>query len=459
MRPDKRLETPAQRKSVLAFPDFARVNTLHAEKSLSGRDAPEILNFSVNRRALSDGRALEDFATLSGEMIADLFVYRRYDQTLGRRRDSLVARCRSGKCYARGLYDGGAFAEIPGLTIPDKPVAVNYRLNGEDVLVLCSPAAGMKVWDGSAVRSAENAPQILSACVHYERLFVTVAGEKNAVWFSDDLDITNWDVSLEGAGFIEMADDGGAILKTVSFAGRVYLFRRYSVARLTAYADQTEFELATLYASSGRILEDTVCVCGDRVMFAAQNGLFIFDGVSTTRVLERLDGILDYGNAAARGCYWNGIYILSAYRPDGRGVQVFYDVNTGEEFLFDCGEVACLCPVNTEGESSLFAVTALRSSTVCRVVGEDAAHPGPEKRYRSKTVSLGRRARIARARLDTARPVTFRVVTEEGEESFSLPAGNSEVKCALKGREVRFEIEAQGAGHLVYPPEFDILTL
>ena len=327
------------------------------------------------------------------------------------------------------------------------------------MLLLCSPAAGMKVWDGSAVRTAENAPQILSACVHYERLFVTVAGERNAVWFSDDLDVTNWDVSLEGAGFIEMADDGGAILKAISFAGRVYLFRRYSIARLTAYADQTEFDLVTLYASSGRILEDTVCVCGDRVMFAAQNGLFVFDGVSTARVLERLDGLLDYGYAAARGCYWNGIYILSAHRTDGRGIQVFYDVNTGEEFLFDCGEVACLCPANTEGESVLFAVTALRSSTVCRVVDEDGTHPGPDKSYRSKTVSLGRRARIARARLDTAAPVSFRIATEEGVESFSLAAGRSEVKCGLKGRELRFEISAQGSGQLVYPPEFDILTL
>lgn len=121
MRPDKRLETPAQRKSVLTFPEFARVDTLHGEKSLSGRDAPEIVNFSVNRRALSDGRALEDFATLSGEMIADLFVYRRYDHALGKRRDSLVARCRSGKCYARGLYDGGVFAEIPGSRFPTVP--------------------------------------------------------------------------------------------------------------------------------------------------------------------------------------------------------------------------------------------------------------------------------------------------------------------------------------------------
>lgn len=460
MIPDKRLAAPAQRRSVLTFPAFARLDTLHAEKSLTGRDAPEILNFSTERRALSDGYALEEFDEIEGELIADLFVYRRYDHSLGKRRDALVARCMSGKFYARGLYDGGAFTEIPGLVMTERPSAINYRLNGEDVLVLCSASNGMKVWNGSTLYTAEDAPQITSACVHYERLFVTVAGERSAVWFSDDLDVTNWDVSLEGAGFIEMADDGGALLKVLSFAGRVYVFRRYSIARLTAYADQTEFELTTLYVSSGRILEDTVCVCGDRVMFAAQNGIFVFDGASTAKVLERLDGLINYADPDSRGVYRNGKYILHAFRRNGSGLLIFYDVNTGEDFLFDCGSVVCLCPADTEAESALYAVAAADASAVCRVTAEDAEHPGPDKSYRSRTLSLGERSRVARVRLDTAAPVVLTVATDEGSENFSLPGGGiCEVRCGLRGRELRFEIEAQGAGHLIYPPVFEILSL
>ena len=109
----------------------------------------------------------------------------------------------------------------------------------------------MVVWDGvSDPYEVLDAPKISSMALHYERLFATVDGEKNSVWFSDDLDPTNWSMSLDEAGFIELIDERGALLKVVSFLDYIYIFREYGISRLTAYGDQTSFSVSNLFVSS-----------------------------------------------------------------------------------------------------------------------------------------------------------------------------------------------------------------
>ena len=100
----------------------------------------------------------------------------------------------------------------------------------------------------------------------------------NTLWFSDDLDPTNWNISLDEAGFVEMADENGALLKVLSFFNYVYVFRSYGITRFYATGEQSRFSLMHLFVSSDRIIGDTVCVCGARILFLTQRGLFDFDG-------------------------------------------------------------------------------------------------------------------------------------------------------------------------------------
>ena len=458
MRPEKELKMPAQSERILAFPDFGRFNGLGAEKSLNGRDAPEIFNFSVRRNALSDCDGLTEVLSVERDSVGELYYYRRFDVDAGTRDDRLVFWCRSGKVRQKRIYGNEtAPAEIAGLTFDDPPRAVNYRLNGRDVLLLGSDR-GLTVLDGASVAEYPDAPDIRSLCVHYERLFVTVGGARDRVWFSDDLDVTNWTVSLEEAGFIELADDGGSVLCALPFADKVYLFRRYSVARLTAYAEQTEFSLRTLYTSNSRLMEHTVCACGDRVLFLAENGLFVFDGVSASRILERYDGFLDYAAEASFACYAGGKYALVCYDRSARQHLLVYDMTTGEEVLYAGTRLDALCASLSERQDGFFAVPTLNSRQVCRLA---AGGTCATRTYRSRTVLLnaGRRALVAGFTLDTAQPLTCTVTTDEESQTFALRGGHNEVKCHLRGRELSFSLAATGNGHLVYPPRFRVRSL
>jgi hypothetical protein len=207
---------------------------------------------------------------------------------------------------------------------------INYRLNNSDVLIMCFEEGNMHVYDAgkdiaNRLTCVHGAPNFLSMCVHYERLFAIADGHKNAVWFSKELDPTMWDISLGGAGFIEMIDERGECTKVVSFGGYVYIFREYGIARLSAFADQEQFSLTQLFTSSGRIYEDTVTICGDRIMFIAEDGLYVFDGISTRRIgtnIERL--FVAEKNKHAKATFYNGKYYLACC------------LDFGDKVLFGC---------------------------------------------------------------------------------------------------------------------------
>jgi hypothetical protein len=43
-----------------------------------------------------------------------------------------------------------------------------------------------------AAYKIDNAPAFTGITMHFERMFATGGDENNTVWFSDDLDPTNW---------------------------------------------------------------------------------------------------------------------------------------------------------------------------------------------------------------------------------------------------------------------------
>lgn len=193
------------------------------------------------------------------------------------------------------------------------PNYINYKLNSVDSLIMTNDTDGMHVFSyPTKIYKVENAPNITSMCLHYERLFATVGGDKSEVWFSDDLDPTNWNISLQEGGFISMSDERGAVNKVVSFKDYVYVFRDYGIARITAFSKQTEFNVSQLFVSSSKIYPKTVCVCGDRIMFLATDGMYVFDGSTTSKIQLNIDNLfLNISNDYATASYYNGKYYLA----------------------------------------------------------------------------------------------------------------------------------------------------
>lgn len=225
----------------------------------------------------------------------------------------IVIYCSDKKLYMANLATGMSTFDHVAVdrTFETVPTAIKYRVDGRECLVFTTPSDGMYVYTAANYeKDTTTCPPITSMCMHYERLFATVDGEKISLWFSDDLDPTNWNVSSNEAGFINMIDPRGQLNKVVSFKDYLYVFREYGISRVTAYGIQEEFSVAHIYQSSTKIYEKTVCECGDTILMLCSDGIYSFDGFSVSKLNLKIENIIR-PNTNAVATYHNGKYFLA----------------------------------------------------------------------------------------------------------------------------------------------------
>ena len=267
-----------------------------------------------------------------------IYHYKRYDYEKNCRTDRIMAFCKDGNIYEIPLYgDDALFTLVSGLSFANEPAGQCYKYNGDDVIIFSAENEKLKIYNGTAVIEADDAPNITSMCFHYERLFVTTGGESTSLWFSDDFDPTNWYVSLDEAGFIDLQDERGKLLKAVSFDDYLYVFRNYGITRITAYGDQSEFGVTNLFVSSGRIRSGSITVCGNRILFLAEDGFYKFDGVSTVRILGNYTDYIDFAESV-KGLYYNGkaYFILNMFlngNTQSERAMLVYDTESGGSYV------------------------------------------------------------------------------------------------------------------------------
>lgn len=303
------------------------VDTVTADDAIRTNTARLFYNLSASSRSLKDcggfcqlslpadvnGVSSTYPVELEGKAILNCYYFRHKNSLSGLSDDRIILYADDNKLYQLYLSNPTLGAtQISGLTFATAPNALNYKLNDVDVLLISSSDSFLTVYDGeNAPYQITTAPKITSMCVHYERLYG--AGVDNTLWFSDDLDPTNWNISYDQAGYIEFADELGAPQKVVSFLDYLYVFRKYGITRLSAYSAQEDFYATQLYTASGSIYPDTVSVCGDKILFLSSDGLYLFDGMDTKKILPSLDGLFDgVDNSNASACFYEGKYILAA---------------------------------------------------------------------------------------------------------------------------------------------------
>lgn len=247
------------------------------------------------------------------------------------RDDFLILLDSNGYLHRMLLYETGSqLVQVGERAFSDIPTILNYKLNGNYCLLISS-ADGFYYWSPTISTNfikINNAPNINSICLHADRAFATTGGKREEVWFSKELDPTNWNATLSDGGFISFVDERGQCNRVVSFFDRVYVFRDYGINRITGYANQTEFDVSELYVSSGQIHAKTVCVCGDRILMLTDNGIYCFDGTSTTKLNVYVNDLLSRaGNKNAIATFFNGKYYLACYLPFDDAKQIGSEKN------------------------------------------------------------------------------------------------------------------------------------
>lgn len=227
--------------------------------------------------------------------------------------DVVLVYCDDGYIYMAYVNDYAPIFTKVQIQFTSEPTILNYKYNGNYVVVICTPTDAMCIWNLTAVpvQGTQNL-HLTSLCCHYERIFATTSTNKRQLRFSKDFDITNWEETSDAGGFIELADERGNINKVISFNDYVYLIRDFGISRLSAYGDQSEFSVTHISKTSNLIYSNTVSLCGDRIIYLATDGLYYCTGSSIYKYDCKINDLIDASKVKnACSCYYNGKYYLS----------------------------------------------------------------------------------------------------------------------------------------------------
>lgn len=462
MKNDRLAISNAKYRQVTLSNFFAGVNAAIDESLLPITNAKICYNFDFSSGVLKAGFGIETSknGTLDiGDIaVKNIWLYKRYDTVNMRKDDRLMILSENGQIFWRYIYRlDYTLYELVGVNLIGVGIAVNYRLYGEDVIIICTDKDSMIVWDGEKLAySVPSSPRVTSMVMHYERMFVTITGERNAIWFSDDLDPTNWNTDIDSGGFIEMLDERGALNKVVSYLNYIYIFRDYGITRLSAYAEQAEFSVNNLFVSSGKILADSICLCGDVIMFMAQDGLYQFDGMSTRKVLRNIAPLFLTSEATA--CYHNGKYFLACkmkfdsfavgcekseyvnntlivYDIAANSYSVTRGVDLKKLVSITIGDDSCILCINRQG----------KLGEILENCGEAFGEVLPKKWIVGSTdLGSGKLKLIKEIYINTRRDIKITVVTDIKRKDFFIKGMDtvSKVRINMLGRLIGFEFSS-----------------
>ena len=380
-----------QTKLNVRLTDFSNgINTQKSFSVLPLNYAVNTFNFDLSSGALREGLGLKVFTTpytrfgvahtktydvpTNVTQIQNVWFYRRYDYDGESFSPVMLIYGDDSKLYGTTIRSTTGFTEVASMALDGDPVGINYRLDNKDCMIFCSTSATdyLYTWDSiNAVQKYTGCPAVLSLAKHAGRLFATSTGDKKKLYFSDDLDPRNWQVSDTAGGYIEISDDRGALNKLIEWNNYLYVIRDYGITRISAWGEQQDFVVRHLYLSTGKIYANSAVHCGSCILMLCKDGLYMFDGTDTKKVNTGLDKFFDsVDNENSVGAFLDGKYYLSCrlnYGDDQvvgcesgdcvNNTLLEYDINTGKLNILRGVDIKLLLNVQTSEFSKLVCCT------------------------------------------------------------------------------------------------------
>ncbi len=363
----------------------------------------------------------------------------------------IVVQLADGTFWFTKIMTESGWAQISDLTITGDVEAVNYRYNGEDILLLASKDDQLYYIKGNVAYACNEAPHFASITIHSERVFGAVNGAKTRLWFSDDFNPANWTIDLAGAGFVEFADECGNIVKVISFLGYLYVFRDYGIFRLTAYGDQESFVLKKVFTDTGRIYKNSIVLAGDKIIFLADEGLFAFDGYDVVRIAKEFPRVYDADEAV--GAYLDKRFYLACKIDAGEEYATGFRNNAVVVFdMFDKSlselvgvDVRAIREVKTHSGSMLVCAFDKTYKNRLGMISDSGQVFGSnlKKTYASPFSDLGTAAckTIRELQVRSKHDVTVTVKTDENSYTFDVVGSDNTKRIIVEKSGVRIGIE------------------
>ncbi len=258
---------------------------------------------------------------IQGQNILKMHHYVRYDRSTNETHDELIVYGALHHYFRCPLTATGEFTYFLAVfNDSDETDFINYYMNDKDCCLMFLGSGGLCIYDGTDnYAQYPDVPGMSSVCMHYDRVFGVGTDNPDTIYFSAPLKPYEF-APEQGGGSISLMDEGGKILKIVSFRNYIYIFREYSVYRLTAYVDPTEYSLSRVFTAKDKIRTDTVANDYSMMVFVAGNEMYSFDGYEVNKFFPKVVPLIEDASRAAGCIFGNRYYLAAKMKKEGDAI-------------------------------------------------------------------------------------------------------------------------------------------
>lgn len=253
------------------------------------------------------------------------------------------------------------------LQFDNPPIILTYKKHDIDTAIITDKQV-MKIWQtGYSPYTINDVPIITSMCVNEGVLFCTIIDPAFKIWFCTDLDAGNIGQISKNSGYILLDDELGYARKVVSFKEDVYVFRDYGISKITFL--QKERSVSQIYLSQTLINSNTVCVCGNMILFMTKDGVYSFNGTKVEKLSINIqDMIVGFNGGATANSLGNKYYLaLKLNFNDGKTILceqgdytnnalMIIDTEDSQIEIIRGVDIKSLLPVKTEVFEKMLAI-------------------------------------------------------------------------------------------------------
>ncbi|MGN1222648.1 MAG: hypothetical protein ACI4T1_00765 [Christensenellales bacterium] len=396
-----------------------------------------------------------------------LWFYKIYDESNGGRVDKLMYYATNQEMYYSRIITFEPAILSSGFTLEEKPTfTYNIKYNNYDYNLIGGENMGVYYNDGEhSPKKLENCPNISSMCEDKDKLFCTVRGEKNAIYYHIGDDFINWTTTEDdNNGCIIMNDERGKINKVVSFLGYVFAIRDYGISKIFNYENFSKFDITHLSMAGNKIYENTVAICGDKMLMLTKQGIATFNGVTNENLNIDINELLkNVDNDEALAVFHSDKYYLACkanFNDDKtigseniegniNNALIILDVKTLDYDIIRGVDIASMVSIKLNMMDKIAMILRNRETTKVITLTDDGKFYNEplDKEWVSPLSDLGYSDKIKIVKdisLLSKYDAKITIFTESSSKTFKVLGRNtlSKFKVNLKGKQIGIKIES-----------------
>lgn len=350
------------------------------------------------------------------------------------------------------------------LTFNSAPITLSFKKDDEDAIILASEDM-MKIWKtGYSPYTISGAPVITSMCMNEGVLFCTIQDPAFKIWYATDLDAENVGNISYNSGYISLDNDLGYARKVVVFNESVYVIRDYGISKINYV--KKDISISQVFSSNTKIYANTVCACGNSILFMTKDGLYVFNGIKVSKSkIEFLNNLPVENDGAISASLGEKYYlalkmdfcdnkqILCEKENCVNNVLIVIDTNDFSCEIIRGVDIKSLLPIKTEMfEKMLVVFNTVNNNKLGQVVDKsicfDLNFP---KYWESENITTDLRTKLfTKLSIQSDKDVKITLVCDGEETSFlTYNSGVNEFSFKLCCKELKIKISSEEESAIV----------